>query len=575
MRKLVAVLLFCFASAANAQVSSSYFGMGINKDTTPWPKFPFGTGRIWDATDGGSGRAHWKGTETSRGVYSWSIIDSYVSQFQAAGNANIIYTFGYVPAWANGSAGDAAPPTLPQDFYDFVTAIATRYTGRITAYEVWNEPSSSTFWTGSVATQVAYAQNVQTIVHGIDPTAKVLCPANDGPAGLVWINTFLSLGGGAYCDVYAFHAYPWQSPPEPPEGLANIIAQYGYAAQANSVILPWWITEFDSNATGSAGNPVSLAVYYIIANSLGVSSLDWYQYDNTTYGYLQGSNQGLNAAGAAYRVMYSWLYGATWTSAPARQTKTNGVRNPTLTGAVAGTPGTPPTNMIVNNGDATLLTTIVGTGTVSGVNYLDWRVHGTPTGTDAVSFRFESPTQIAASLGQFWTAGLNVSLVGGSLANTTVDIAFLETNTGGSGLKEDAIQTFVPNALSVATQAYWTYAIATSNASIVHVYPLLEVNYTAGQAVDVTLRIALPFMDNGTQWLGTLTRNNGASSVITWDVANQANGAINYTTTNACGGSTCGYWRDISNSIHSVSGTTVLLSNSPIILDTAAQAVRF
>ena len=53
------------------------------------------------------------------------------------------------------------------------------------------------------------------------------------------------------------------------------------------------------------------------------------------------------------------------------EARTNLVRNNTMVGAVAGSPGTPPTNgwVIVNN--ATYTSSILGTGTENGINYID------------------------------------------------------------------------------------------------------------------------------------------------------------------------------------------------------------
>jgi hypothetical protein len=50
---------------------------------------------------------------------------------------------------------------------------------------------------------------------------------------------------------------------------------------------------------------------------------------------------------------------------------TNLVRNNTMVGAVAGSPGTPPTNGWVILNDAACTSSIIGTGTESGINYID------------------------------------------------------------------------------------------------------------------------------------------------------------------------------------------------------------
>ncbi len=58
------------------------------------------------------------------------------------------------------------------------------------------------------------------------------------------------------------------------------------------------------------------------------------------------------------------------------EARTNAVRNPRFEGAAAGTPGTAPTYMSGLNGSG-LTSSVVGTGTASGVPYVDVRLQGT------------------------------------------------------------------------------------------------------------------------------------------------------------------------------------------------------
>jgi len=53
------------------------------------------------------------------------------------------------------------------------------------------------------------------------------------------------------------------------------------------------------------------------------------------------------------------------------ESRTNLVRNNTMVGAVAGSPGTPPTNGWVITNNATYTSSIIGTGVENGINYID------------------------------------------------------------------------------------------------------------------------------------------------------------------------------------------------------------
>lgn len=176
--------------------------------------------------------------------------------------------------------------------------------------------------------------------------------------------------------------------------------------------------------------------------------------------------------------------------------RTNSIRNNTAVGAVAGTPGTLPTNW--SSTLSGLTQTVVGTGIEDGINYIDIRLNGTTTGTSA-GIRFETTTGIAVASGQTWTVSTFGRLVGGSATNITnfaVGISGLTaggvatTDTGSSSM------TAVINSASIArtrTARALTYADATTAFARVQ----FIASFAVGVAIDATLRIGLPQMEQG------------------------------------------------------------------------------
>lgn len=487
-----------------------------------------------------------------------------VAKYQAEG-LDIVYTLGKNPGWATANGGCGGVPTDltsagSPTFNDFVTALVTRYKGRIKYYELMNEPNI-VGWSGTVLQAEQMLAPVYTIIKSIDPNATVLSPATVLSSGPAWMNSYLSIAGaGATFDIYSLHAYPWDvSPADAPEFITTIINDNQIQNQTFGLNDPIFISEWSQSAASGAVTPSYLAVQYILAYASGVQRAIWYQYDNTLpVGNLTGNNQGLNASGLAYRAVASWLLNANFTSPVVRQANTNGVRNTTSTGASNGTPGTVPTNWTTNYPDSAHGISVQVTANSGSIN---WRVFGTATAgaNGQTQIGFEQSTHIAASLGQYWTLGANVTLVAGSYSNVpSTQLSFNEYSSGGDYLTTDGGRAF--NATSLATQKYWTTA-QTTNASVAFVDGFVSVNYSVGSPIDITLQISAPSMDNGTIYSGLLTEGNGNTAEIAWDSAGGP-------TTFSAGA--FGVYRDLTGAAHAVSGGNVTLTNSPVILESAA-----
>lgn len=170
--------------------------------------------------------------------------------------------------------------------------------------------------------------------------------------------------------------------------------------------------------------------------------------------------------------------------------RTNSIRNNTMVGAVAGTPGTDPTNW-VNSVLAGITQQIIGTGTENGITYIDYKFSG--TGTGATVIRFDGETQVVASSGQAWTGSTYVKLVAGSLTNLSCSLNMRQGLAAG-GLVLSTDLGFTPTSAALNTQRI-VNAVASMQATTERIINRIVLSSTG--AIDITLRIGLPQLELG------------------------------------------------------------------------------
>jgi polysaccharide biosynthesis protein PslG len=170
--------------------------------------------------------------------YDWSSADRVVDQAAAHGLKLIVRLSQDPdrPFWA----GNA--PENADHFANFAKAVATRYKGRIAAYQVWNEPNLGREWGNKRPDPAGYAELLRKTYGAIksaDPNATVIT-AGMAPTGTdndiampdikFYEQMYQAMGGNSdgYFDMLGAHAAGFAAPPEisPDEAAANK-AQYG------------------------------------------------------------------------------------------------------------------------------------------------------------------------------------------------------------------------------------------------------------------------------------------------------------------------------------------------------------
>lgn len=150
-------------------------------------------------------------------------------------NLRLVVRLTDAPEWTHpNQAGERgvdfvdAPPDDPAAFGHYCGAIAGRYTGRISAYQVWNEPNLSREWGNrppDPAGYVALLRACSEAIRAADPAAIVisagLAPTGNWDATATPDDMFLQqmydLGFEQYVDVVGAHAPGYTAPEVAPE----------------------------------------------------------------------------------------------------------------------------------------------------------------------------------------------------------------------------------------------------------------------------------------------------------------------------------------------------------------------
>jgi hypothetical protein len=208
----------------------------------------------------------WASAEPQAGKYSSSYLsslDNAVSLMQARGVHIEVFVY-ESPQWETGNSNADTPPARNADFASFLSAMVTRYKGKVAAWEIWNEENTQRFWsTGVNAAQYAgLLKAAYPAVKSVDPNALVIFGGtafND--YNFVEAAYQAAPDLGHYYDVMATHPYSFNAPPDltlrDPNGAIDQQSFDGYKVVHQTMLnhgdnKPIWFTEF-GYATWSGG----------------------------------------------------------------------------------------------------------------------------------------------------------------------------------------------------------------------------------------------------------------------------------------------------------------------------------
>lgn len=167
----------------------------------------------------------------------------------------------------------------------------------------------------------------------------------------------------------------------------------------------------------------------------------------------------------------------------------NTIRNSSGTGAIAGTPGTAPTNWSIETSEHGITREIIGSSSVDGIKYCAIRYYGTPSATSNLLISADQTTQVPAVAGQTFTASwfLGLAGTGTGLTNVQLQTSIREYD---SGVVVAASSSGILTPTSDDLRGQETSFMRTlSNVNTNSVMSFLVLSYTSGSPIDVTLLV--------------------------------------------------------------------------------------
>ena len=158
----------------------------------------------------------WQRTEKEKGVYDFKWLDDVIDNLVRRGLIPwICLCYGnrlYDEMAAKYFGAVGCPPIHTEEqkeaWRNYVKALVSRYKGKVTYFEVWNEPDGQWCWKHGVSGRELGLFTIDTAkaIKSANPDAKVLgCSVCQ--RGVAWLNDAFSVGMGDYIDYVTYHEY--------------------------------------------------------------------------------------------------------------------------------------------------------------------------------------------------------------------------------------------------------------------------------------------------------------------------------------------------------------------------------
>lgn len=190
---------------------------------------------------------------------------------------------------------------------------------------------------------------------------------------------------------------------------------------------------------------------------------------------------------------------------------TNLIRNPDMAGSDPALEWFPQYWSTYAGGGLSL--TVEATGSAIGFTYLRFRLQGVASGSDGMLIFFEANNQITAAQWETFVASCFMRLhAGGTSTITNLRFNLWENNAAGGNLNI-SYGTQIKDAISSSWQRF-EYAAQLSQALTAFVQPALEVSFTGGAAVDLTIDLVMPQLEKRSVATSPIDGSRSADALV-------------------------------------------------------------
>ena len=321
------------AGTASARtLGPDFFGLHVAAIASSTPSVGVGAVRLWDAG------VRWDQIESKRGRYNWAPLDAAVRNAEAAGATEILYVLGSTPKWAASTKssadlygpGTASFPKKAKYYLDYAKAVSARYKGRITAYQIWNEANTRSFYNGGKYTGwiklAKLTKQTDKAIGKIDSKAKIVAASSTVIPGPVFASESFFYRylrelkkQNAKVDALSVHLYP-VNPKQGPDARVASIAAVRQVMRKLGLNKPLWDTDVnygDRRTTPYVVPKPKKAAAYVSRTYLDSARYDiartfWYGWDIDVLGISLTSAGTPTRAGQAFLTTREWLSAGSW-----------------------------------------------------------------------------------------------------------------------------------------------------------------------------------------------------------------------------------------------------------------------